>query len=162
MENNREIDYALTIEGKQDLRSLSLKPIVYHKSKSISLRDFKIIKSLGSGGFSHVYLVRAKFNGNFYALKLMEKEFIMENERDLIVENERYILEVTDSPFLIKLFHAFETKRYFAFVIECMLSCNLDCSGGELFYRLKEIKRMSEEEAKFYFVEILFGIKYLH
>ena len=31
-----------------------------------------------------------------------------------------------------------------------------------MFYRLKTIKRMTEEQAKFYFLEILFGIKYLH
>ena len=38
----------------------------------------------------------------------------------------------------------------------------IDCAGGELFYRLKKIKRMTEDEARFYFLEILFGIKYLH
>lgn len=34
-------------------------------------------------------------------------------------------------------------------------STNLDCPGGELFYHLRKLKKLSESEAKFYFVEIL-------
>jgi serine/threonine protein kinase len=38
----------------------------------------------------------------------------------------------------------------------------VDCPGGELFYLLKRVKMMSEEMAKFYFLQILYGIQYLH
>lgn len=38
----------------------------------------------------------------------------------------------------------------------------LDCPGGELFYQLKKVKKMTEEQAKFYFLEILIGLDYLH
>jgi serum/glucocorticoid-regulated kinase 2 len=67
----------MTIPGDLREESLHLRTIQYSKSKRISLGDFKIIKTLGSGGFSNVYLVRAKFNGCFYALKLMKKDFIL-------------------------------------------------------------------------------------
>ncbi len=36
------------------------------------------------------------------------------------------------------------------------------CTGGELFYHLSRLQRLSEEEAKFYFSEILLGIEHLH
>ncbi len=36
------------------------------------------------------------------------------------------------------------------------------CTGGELFYHLSRLKRMSESEARFYFAEILLGIEHLH
>ena len=39
---------------------------------------------------------------------------------------------------------------------------NLDCPGGELFYFLKQVRRMSEDDARFYFIEILYGLMYLH
>jgi protein kinase A len=39
---------------------------------------------------------------------------------------------------------------------------HLDCPGGELFYYLKTVKRMAEEQARFYFIEILYGLMYLH
>jgi serine/threonine protein kinase len=36
------------------------------------------------------------------------------------------------------------------------------CPGGELFYHLHNIGRLSEDQAKFYIAEILSGIEYLH
>ena len=49
----------------------------------------------------------------------------------------------------------FETKDFFVFVMEY-------CHGGELFYHLRKIKKMNEEQALFYFSEICLGILYLH
>ena len=42
--------------------------------ENIQLKDFEIIKCIGTGGFSRVFLARMKRTGTFYALKLMEKE----------------------------------------------------------------------------------------
>jgi serum/glucocorticoid-regulated kinase 2 len=36
------------------------------------------------------------------------------------------------------------------------------CNGGELFNLLRKVKRMKEDEAKFYFVETLSAIVHLH
>lgn len=43
---------------------------------------------------------------------------------------------------------------------QCIL--DIDCPGGELFYYLRKVRRMSEEDARYCFVEILMGIQYLH
>lgn len=40
--------------------------------------------------------------------------------------------------------------------------CHVDYPGGELFYHLRRIKKMSEAEARFYFTEILLAFEYLH
>jgi|JI8StandDraft_1071087.scaffolds.fasta_scaffold781417_2 serine/threonine protein kinase len=40
--------------------------------------------------------------------------------------------------------------------------CDIDYPGGELFYHLRRIKKMSEAEARFYFTEILLAFEYLH
>jgi serum/glucocorticoid-regulated kinase 2 len=37
-----------------------------------------------------------------------------------------------------------------------------DCPGVELFYYLRRVKRMTEDEARYCFVEIAMGIQYLH
>ena len=58
-------------------------------------------------------------------------------------------------PLLLKLEYAFETKSYLVFITEF-------CSGGELFFNLKKITKMSEEHAKYYFMEICLGIESLH
>lgn len=38
-----------------------------------------MIKCLGSGGFSTVYLARGLFNNKYYAMKLIDKKFILES-----------------------------------------------------------------------------------
>lgn len=47
-------------------------------------------------------------------------------------------------PFIVKLNHCFETHNFVCFILDCNLFYNiLDCPGGELFYYLKTVKRMS-------------------
>jgi len=58
-------------------------------------------------------------------------------------------------PFLLKLEYAFETKSYLVFITEF-------CSGGELFFNLKKNYKMSEEHARYYFMEICLGVEHLH
>ena len=60
-----------------------------------------------------------------------------------------------ENDFVTPLHCAFETRFYIAFVLEY-------CAGGELFYHLRKLHRLSEADAKFYFVEICIGMAYLH
>lgn len=55
-------------------------------------------------------------------------------------------------PFIVKLNHCFETHNFVCFVLDCKIFHYVDCPGGELFYYLKTVKRMSEEHARFYFI----------
>jgi serine/threonine protein kinase len=36
------------------------------------------------------------------------------------------------------------------------------CTGGEIFFHLNNFKKFNEKLAKFYFIEILLGLEYLH
>jgi serum/glucocorticoid-regulated kinase 2 len=36
------------------------------------------------------------------------------------------------------------------------------CTGGELFYHLSRLKKLTESASKFYFAEILLGLEHLH
>ena len=36
------------------------------------------------------------------------------------------------------------------------------CAGGELFGLIKKYRRLSEDVAKFYIIEIFLGLAYLH
>ncbi|CAK59888.1 unnamed protein product (macronuclear) [Paramecium tetraurelia] len=123
--------------------------------KKVSLRDFTLVKCIGVGGFSRVYLVRKRDDGKFYALKLIDKNFIMENQKEVIVQNERDVMVNVNNEFITPLHFAFETKYYIAFVLDY-------CAGGELFYHLRKLKRLTEEDAKYYLVEICIGMAYLH
>jgi serine/threonine protein kinase len=89
-------------------KSLYLKSYRKGKSKDqISLKDFEIIKPIGSGGFSKVFLCRFKEDGNFYAIKLIDKEVIVKNKKKKIIMNERNIMKQADHPFIIDMKFAF-------------------------------------------------------
>ncbi|CAD8043749.1 unnamed protein product [Paramecium primaurelia] len=125
------------------------------ETQRVGLKDFNLIKCIGVGGFSRVYLVKKKDNGQFYALKLIDKKFIFDNAKEIIVQNERDIMVRMENQYIIKLHYAFETRFYIAFVLEYS-------AGGELFYHLRRLKRLNEQEAQYYFVEICIGMAYLH
>lgn len=109
---------------------------------------------MGSGGFSKVYLVRGF--GRLMAMKVINKEFILSNDKSSIINNEKTILSIcSDHPFITRLEASFETNNFLIFVMEF-------CNGGELFNLLRKVRRMKEEDAKFYFVETLSAIVYLH
>ena len=69
--------------------------------------------------------------------------------------NERNIMVDSSHPFLIDLKYAFEAEKYIVFVMEF-------CAGGELFGLIKKYRRLSEDVAKFYIIEIFLGLTYLH
>ena len=83
------------------------------------LKRYKICKCLAIGGFSKVYLVRSLRDGQFYAMKVMLKRFISENQKENIIENEKSIMEMLNHPFIVKLNHCFETHNFVCFVLDC-------------------------------------------
>ncbi|CAD8070948.1 unnamed protein product [Paramecium sonneborni] len=160
VDKNLPIDFYLQQANKSleifSGQTLNLQPFYGTPQQSkITLKDFIFVKCIGVGGFSRVYMVKKKSNGKFYAMKLIDKEFILQHKKQGIVQNERDIMTVLDHPFIIKLEYAFESKNFIVFVLEF-------CSGGELFWQLRQVKRMTEDQARFYFTEICLAMFYLH
>ncbi|KAM3133920.1 hypothetical protein pb186bvf_014035 [Paramecium bursaria] len=163
MTNDRNFiyDYYLSLDERSlsmfKDKILDLHPSVFDKqdADNVNIKDFTLVRCIGSGGFSRVYLVRYKVNGKFYAMKLIDKEFVLQNKKQDLIQNERDIMSVIKHPFTVKMEYAFESKNYIIFIMEF-------CSGGELFYQLKQVRRMTEEQALFYFTEICLGMLYLH
>ncbi|CAD8178759.1 unnamed protein product [Paramecium octaurelia] len=136
----------ITVQGVPGLLAL--------KSKT-GLRDFIFIKCIGVGGFSRVYLVKKKQSSRFYAMKIIDKKIIIEKKIENIIENERNILAVTQHPFLNKLEYALECPNHLIFITEF-------CAGGDLLYYLQKYHVFTESQARFYIVEFILGLIYLH
>ena len=57
-----------------------VKPIFQQTIKGkVRFDNFRLVRCLGSGGFSLVYLARDNWSGQYYALKLISKQFILES-----------------------------------------------------------------------------------
>jgi serine/threonine protein kinase len=56
-----------------------------------------------------------------------------------------------ESPFLVQLHYAFQTKEKLYLVMDFM-------RGGELFFHLKQSYKFSERRARFFISELILGI----
>ena len=108
------------------------------------LKRYKVCKCLAIGGFSKVYLVRSLRDGQFYAMKVMLKRFISENQKENIIQNEKSIMEMLNHPFIVKLNHCFETHNFVCFVLDCIftfIQIAREDSSSIISKRLKECQR---------------------
>ncbi|CAK63979.1 unnamed protein product (macronuclear) [Paramecium tetraurelia] len=156
--NNIHLDYHLSClhYNLPNLNGVLLIPQIRQQLKEpINLDWFEIIKKLAAGGFSVVYLVKNKENGQFYAMKVIDKRLMIERDKEEMVFNERQILTRLNHRRIINLYCAFQSKSKLYFVFDY-------CPGGELYYHLRKQKRFSEEQAKWLFIQILDGLQYLH
>jgi RAC serine/threonine-protein kinase/serum/glucocorticoid-regulated kinase 2 len=128
--------------------------------KCLDVNHFELVKVIGKGGFSKVLQVRKKDTGRLYAMKTMRKDFIIQEQKSHQVATERRVMARMQHPFIVKLHWAFQTVR-------SMQSSELNLvmdfyPGGELFFHLHNLGRFTEDQAKFYFGEIILGLEYLH
>ena len=78
-----------------------------------SLKQYELMKVIGSGGFSQVILGRKKDTRRMYALKIIRREFIHKNEKESIIMNEINILKSCNNHFIVHLESAFKTVTFF-------------------------------------------------
>ena len=82
--------------------------IIPNKTTQVCSNDFQPLKVIGRGGFSKVFLVRKKDSGLLFAMKVMQKSFVMTDGKFKQVMCERSIMETLDHPFIVKLHWAFQ------------------------------------------------------
>jgi len=121
----------------------------------IKKSDFEIINLLGEGSFGRVHLVRKRDNAKLYAMKILNKSSVKIQNQEDHTKTERLLLEMINHPFIINLEYAFQSKESLYLVTEFM-------QGGELFQHLRNHGKFTEEEAKFYVVEVLLALDFIH
>jgi len=127
------------------------------KMRGLGPQDFEKLKLLGKGGVGRVFLVRLKNTDKLFAMKVLSKKEMVQKNKMKRVMTEREILATADHPFIVPLYSCFTSADKLYFVMEY-------CAGGEFFRMLQSQpkKCLSEEHAKFYAVEVLLALEYLH
>eukprot|EP01118_Nematostelium_gracile_P019396 TRINITY_DN897_c0_g3_i1.p1 TRINITY_DN897_c0_g3~~TRINITY_DN897_c0_g3_i1.p1 ORF type:complete len:441 (-),score=138.81 TRINITY_DN897_c0_g3_i1:612-1934(-) len=124
------------------------------KSK-VGVQDFDILNLIGKGSFGKVLQVRKKDTGRIYAMKVLNKKNILENNELEHTRTEKNILQKLIHPFLVNLNYCFQTADKLYFIMDYI-------NGGELFYHLQKEHKFTPERVKFYCAEIILGLEYLH
>lgn len=80
-------------------------------SKKVSLKDFNIIKLVGKGSFGKVFLVTSKENSNFFAMKALKKDVVLQDDDVECTMLERDVCKLGNkNPYLTKLFCTFQNE----------------------------------------------------
>jgi Protein kinase domain/Ankyrin repeats (3 copies) len=132
----------------------SLKSLISPHSK-VGPRDFKGIMQLGKGSFGEVFLVEKIDTKVLYALKVLQKDKILNSNLIRYAFAERNISININHPFIVKLNYAFQTPEKLAMIMEY-------CPNGDLGMQILKQKKFSEEKAKFYAIEVLLALEELH
>ena len=126
------------------------------KSNMVSLADFDLIKVIGRGSYAKVLMVELKSTKRIYAMKVIKKELVTDDEDIDWVQTEKHVFETASNhPFLVGLHSCFQTaSRYLHhhlqflsshprlfFVIEFV-------RGGDLMFHMQRQRRLPEEHAR--------------
>lgn len=120
-----------------------------------SLKDFKLIQTLGTGSFGRVHLVRSVHNNRFYAMKVFRKSHVVKAKQIEHTNDERRILSVCRHPFITRMWGTFQDCKSIFIIMDYI-------EGGELFSLLRKSKVFPNQVAKFYSAEVLLALEYLH
>ncbi|XDT20143.1 Serine/Threonine protein kinases active-site signature [Nakaseomyces glabratus] len=120
-----------------------------------SLQDFHIMRTLGTGSFGRVHLVRSVHNGRYYAIKVLKKAQVVKMKQIEHTNDERRMLKLVEHPFLIRMWGTFQDSRNLFMVMDYI-------EGGELFTLLRKSQRFPNPVAKFYAAEVTLALEYLH
>ena len=120
-----------------------------------SLHDFQIMRTLGTGSFGRVHLVRSVHNGRYYAIKVLKKAQVVRMKQIEHTNDERRMLKLVEHPFLIRMWGTFQDSMNLFMVMDYI-------EGGELFSLLRKSQRFPNPVAKFYAAEVTLALEYLH
>ncbi|CZS88674.1 probable calcium-independent protein kinase C [Rhynchosporium graminicola] len=125
--------------------------------RRIGLDHFNFLAVLGKGNFGKVMLAETKTTKQLYAIKVLKKEFIIENDEVESTRSEKRVLLIANKekhPFLLSLHACFQTETRVYFVMEYI-------SGGDLMLHIQR-GQFGSKRAQFYAAEVCLALKYFH
>ena len=113
------------------------------------------MKTIGEGTFGKVKLSLHKLTQEQVAIKILEKNKII-NQKDLErIEKEIKYMKMLNHPNIVKIYEIIEDENNYYISMEYV-------PGGELFNYIVKNKRLTENESSFFYSQIIHIIKEIH
>uniref|UniRef100_A0A8D0L759 Maternal embryonic leucine zipper kinase n=1 Tax=Sphenodon punctatus TaxID=8508 RepID=A0A8D0L759_SPHPU len=117
------------------------------------LKYYDLYETVGTGGFAKVKVARHLLTGEKVAVKIMDKVALGDDLPR--VKTEIDAIKNLSHQHICRLYHVIETSKKIFMVLDY-------CPGGELFDYIISKDRLSEEEARIFFRQIVSAIAYVH
>lgn len=136
-------------------RPVSRPPSVDWTLRLFNLEEFVFGKTVGTGTFGRVRLVKLRNHDKYFAMKIMRKADIVRLHQVDHIFSEKFLLSRLACPFIIRLYGTFQDQKHLFMLLEYAI-------GGELFTYLRRAGRFSLGTTKFYAAEIVCALEYMH
>ena len=128
----------------------------YNEYPETSVSFYKYGRLIGQGAFGKVNLGLNILSGRVVAVKSFNKQKLSEKENTKNkIFYEINLMKKLNHPNITKILEHFESEKYYLIIMEYI-------NGGNLFSFVKKRRKLSEKLAKFLFLQIIKGIKYIH
>ncbi|KAI6691718.1 hypothetical protein NL676_019428 [Syzygium grande] len=115
------------------------------------MEKYEVVKHLGAGNFGVARLMRHKDTQELVAMKYIERGHKTDENVAREIINHRSLCH----PNIIRFKEVVLTRTHLAIVMEY-------AAGGELFDRICSAGRFSEDEARYFFQQLISGVNYCH
>ncbi|KFO98758.1 rhodopsin kinase GRK7 [Calypte anna] len=127
------------------------------EKQPVTEKYFYEFRVLGKGGFGEVCAIQVKNTGKMYACKKLDKKRLKKKGGEKMALLEKEILEKVNSPFIVTLAYAYESKTHLCLVMSLM-------NGGDLKYHIYNVgeRGLDVNRVIYYSAQITCGILHLH
>ena len=153
-DNDFEIKINDEVVQKNRNNSIKQNDIDEKNDTIINYNSFEILELIGGGSFGKVFKVKLKGTENIYAMKVLNKGYLIKKKLLRYAITECNVLKRSNCPFILKLHYSFQTPENLYMILDY-------CPIGDLSYQI-QLTLFEEDEAKFYIAELILAIEYLH
>ena len=124
-------------------------------SKVKKVGKYELGRTLGEGTFGKVKYALNTETNEAVAIKVLDKEKIQKQNMGNQIKKEISIMKMVKHSYIVGMIEVLASKTKIFIVLDLV-------TGGELFDKIVSVGKLSEQEALFYFSQLVDGVEYCH
>ncbi|KAJ9674091.1 hypothetical protein PVL29_023564 [Vitis rotundifolia] len=116
---------------------------------------YEVGRTIGEGTFAKVKFAQNTETGESVAMKVLDRSTIIKHKMTDQIKREISIMKLVRHPYVVRLHEVLASRTKIYIILEFI-------TGGELFDKIVHHGRLSENESRSYFQQLIDGVDYCH